>query len=153
MVIDKGTLDRYWEKVNVKGPDDCWEWMAGIRGFGYGRFWFKRKCVPAHRFSWELRNGGIPEGMLVCHSCDNPSCVNPEHLFLGTQSDNIQDALKKDRMSNGERNGFSKLIDEQVLSIRREYKEGKSQAELTRKHGVSKSTIHFVVTRKTWKHI
>ena len=91
----KTVEERFWKNVR-KGPG-CWEWSANKNDAGYGRFWICRKGVRAHRFSLELHKGKIPEGMFVCHHCDNPGCVKPDHLFVGTQSDNMHDMQSKGR--------------------------------------------------------
>jgi hypothetical protein len=88
---------RFWKKVDTSG--ECWEWRASLWGGGYGCFWTGEKRALAHRVSWELAHGEIPSGMCVCHSCDNKLCVRPDHLFLGTQRDNVQDAIKKNRLT------------------------------------------------------
>lgn len=86
---------KFWK--NVKITDSCWEWQRGTNSKGYGAVKIQNKTYSAHRVSWTLFNGDIPEGMFVCHHCDNPKCVNPEHLFIGTQKDNMQDKCKKGR--------------------------------------------------------
>lgn len=97
---------RFWPKVNVRLPEDCWEWQANL-GRGYGMFWFSKIPMMAHRLSWMMLRGPIPEGMNVLHKCDNRKCVNPNHLFLGTQSDNVQDMYSKGRQGDS-RNGNDK---------------------------------------------
>lgn len=110
----------------------------------------------AHRVAWRLVNGPIPEGMWVLHHCDNPSCVNPKHLFLGTPKDNAQDMIKKGRQGDnrGENAGGAKLTAEDVRAIRREYaRGGVTQRALARRYGVSKGSIWYIVNYGTWKHL
>ena len=92
-------VDRFWPKVDIKSETECWNWTGARSPLGYGRFSVDRNesVWVASRYSWFIHNGPIPKGMYICHKCDNPPCVNPNHLFLGTQSDNIKDAYRKGR--------------------------------------------------------
>jgi hypothetical protein len=89
--------DRFWAKVNRRGPDDCWVWTGSTDPRGYGHIWRQGRLVPTHRLSYELNRGPIPDGMCVLHRCDNPPCCNPSHLFLGTKADNAHDMHAKGR--------------------------------------------------------
>jgi hypothetical protein len=91
---------RFWKKVNKQGPNDCWEWLAYKNKEGYGIFQFLNKNLKSHRVSFVLSVSEIPDGMIICHTCDNPRCVNPAHLFCGTFKDNIVDCYSKNRMTN-----------------------------------------------------
>jgi hypothetical protein len=95
-MLDKD-IKRFWGKVSIKGNERCWEWTASRYPFGYGQFWLNRTQVLAHRISWIIKNGPIENGLFVCHHCDNASCVNPSHLFLGNHTDNMRDMLNKGR--------------------------------------------------------
>ena len=155
---DKPLEQRFWEKVDKRGKYECWEWQAGKskKGYGYVQNNRKRgKLLSAHRVSWELHNGKIPKGMLICHHCDNPPCVNPNHLFLGTQKDNIRDAVKKGRKKYiGEGNGRAILTKEDVLLIRELYKQPDlTLIQLAKSFNVSRGCITGIVYKKTWKHI
>jgi hypothetical protein len=90
-------IERFWSKVDIKGPDDCWEWKEFKAGGGYGRFWLNNEGVVASRVAWVIANGPIDDGLFVCHHCDNPGCCNPSHLFVGTYLDNVADRVAKGR--------------------------------------------------------
>ena len=143
--------DRFWDKVDKSG--DCWVWR-GVSGNGYGQFWNNGKNVGAHRFAYSLANGPIPNGLFVCHHCDNPKCVRPSHLFLGTNSDNIVDSVVKGRWTDnrGEKHGMSKLVKDDVREIRRLYSLGVTQTVLAKAWEVDQSTISYIVNGKRWKH-
>lgn len=145
---------RFWEKVDKTG--DCWEWQAYRTPKGYGRFGVADgKMVLAHRFAWELVRGPVPEGLCVCHHCDNPCCVRPSHLFTGTNTDNQHDMARKGRNAQpkGEAHWKAKLTDEAVLDIRRRVEGGETQKSAAKIHGVHKTMVSLIVRRKNWKHI
>lgn len=155
--MNEKDIARFWAKIDRRGPDDCWEWTAGNRGKGgYGRFSMGRanKPIRAHRFSWELFYGPIPTGMDVLHRCDNPLCVNPRHLFLGTNLDNVRDMHAKNRHSHGEGHGQAKLTDAKVRKIRELRKlPGNSYERLAKRFRVSVICIWKVCVGETWKHV
>lgn len=155
-MFSDSVLDRFWEKVEEGEPDQCWEWTAGKITSGYGSFWLHGRQVLAHRVAWELVNGPIPGGLLVCHHCDNPGCVNPSHLFLGSDWDNAADRDAKGRgnMGTGEASLNPKLTDAKVLEIRQKYAIGKyTLLELGRLYGCSEANISYIVRGLTWSHI
>ena len=144
---------RFWRYV--KKTDTCWNWIGAthrINKWGYGVIGCQGgKIVRAHRFSYQIHKGEIPYGMLVCHSCDNPSCVNPDHLFLGTAKDNMDDAVSKGRMASGERHPCAKLTWDKVEEIRKMYKSGKyTQRKLGEMFGVDHSVINEIHLNKIW---
>ena len=144
-------LDYY---TAIDAGTGCWLWRGTIH-FGYGKICINGKNCRAHRLSWERHNGPIPEGLLVCHKCDVRHCINPSHLFIGTQKDNIQDASQKGSKPQGENHKNSKTTEATVLKIRIEYDQmvEKSQRELAKKYRMSQSAIWQIVTKKTWRHI
>lgn len=158
--MEKVTLEEaFWQKVDKKGPTECWEWTA-CRHKGkhaYGQLRYEQILYRAHRLSYVLSNGDIPDGLFVLHSCDNPPCVNPAHLYLGTAGDNIREAVARGRhkqaRSPGERHPCHKLKTEQVLKIRELYATGLwTQKELGAIYGVTQANISLIVT-KGWKHL
>jgi len=142
---------RFWEKVDKS--ESCWIWKGTTYSNGYGRICVNGKHVLAHRLSWTLTHSDIPDGFHVCHGCDTPLCVNPEHLFLGTQKDNMQDMISKGRrvnpvMPRGEYAYAAKLTREQVDYIR---SSSLSVSSLARELGVTIRTVSLIRRRITWK--
>jgi hypothetical protein len=133
------TIARFWSKVSVGDNADCWPWLAKRNEKGYGCF----QDFKSHRVAYEFLRGPIPDGKIACHHCDNPSCCNPHHIFLGTHQDNADDCVIKGRSRKGERHPMSKLTDDQVDYIRSSPKTG---ASLALELGVSKSTISGIRT-------
>ena len=148
---------RFWSKVDRNGVNGCWLWKTGKDKDGYGKFNpTKLQHIRAHRFSFWLVNGIIPKGMFVCHSCDNPSCVNPKHLFLGSPKDNTRDMIRKGRANRlrGEDCSWSKLSDESIKMIRGLYKRSDlTQYALAKKFNISQAQISNIVTGKRWSQI
>ena len=142
----------------TKQPNGCWEWTRGKRGSGYGAVEVVpgRGSIAANRASWILTHGSIPDGMQVLHTCDNRPCVNPDHLFLGTNYDNVQDKVSKGRQWKpiGRKNHAAKLTEADVREIRRLYKTGKyGSDDLAKMFGVSKSSANKAATGFTWGHV
>lgn len=147
--------ERFWEKVDKRGPDECWPWLA-YTAQGYGRInagGDNGKSLLASRVSWVLHNGPIPDGLFVCHKCDNPSCVNPSHLFLGTQRDNMRDCSSKGRARGGvrgEQNGNAKLNADQVRAIRMS---NLPRREVIARYGISKTQYGNIKRGDQWKSV
>lgn len=154
-MISDDFKSRFWAKVKTSGPDDCWTWTASVEGGGYGQIKLpkQRRQTKAHRVSYIIHNGEIPDGMMVCHSCDNRSCVNPRHLFLGTGSDNLNDMASKGRHLYGEKNAQSKLRTEDVHRIFDLREEGQSMRIIADKMGVRTMTVCRILHGERWKHI
>lgn len=143
----ESVIKRFWKYIQ-KGPE-CWEWVGAKTKAGYGLLTVPvQKQIYMHRFSYVLHKGKFPKKLLVCHRCDNPCCVNPEHLFLGTKADNSLDMVAKNRDGKP-----SKILSaEQVIQIRRDYKPWVvSQSMLAKKYGVSSGCIQGIVDGVTWR--
>ena len=152
MIITDDVKRRFTKKV-----DKNWGWVAGKNSNGYGCMAVSGKTELAHRIGYEIYIGKIPEGLCVLHSCDIPACVNPEHLHLGTQIDNIKERTERGRGINpayiGEDNPRAKLTKKEVIKIRKRHKSGESETSLAKEYGVSQGGISAIVLGKTWKHI
>lgn len=178
------TRTAFWEKADRNRV--CWEWQGSRYfppGFPYGRLCVQRKTFKAHRLAWLLTFGDIPKGFCVCHTCDNPPCVRPSHLFLGTNADNTLDRDRKGRQAKGEkhgaytkpyrlasgdrhgfylhpertprgeRNGHAKLTAQEVMAIRERVANGEMKARLAPEYGVTDVTISSIVLGQTWRHL
>jgi hypothetical protein len=160
--IKQSVKERFWSKVDKRGTDECWPWLAGKEGWGYGMFWFEGHTIHASRIAWLLTNGTIPENTFVCHSCDFSGCVNPNHLFLGTQKDNMTDRenigmrhAHLPPINRGEKHPRAKLNNALVEMAREAYKSGEYGAvgKLAKKYDVNYFTLWNAASNKTWNHI
>lgn len=151
--------DRFMEKVVMVPEGGCWIWIGGLSRTGYGGFSVGKNVMSSHRWSYSFFKGQIPDGLLVCHTCDNRCCVNPDHLFLGTPKQNMEDAVRKGRTSRvprtwGEKQHLSKLKEADVISIRSEYTGERGQiSALSRKYNVSRTAVREAAKGQTWGHI
>lgn len=154
----KSLLERIMEKSKIT-EGGCIIW-GGWKVGGYGRIRWKGKRIAVHRAAYEELNGPIPDGLCACHMCDTPSCVNPNHIFLGTRADNNRDKTKKHRQSRGEAHAKNlygrtnpKLTEQQVIEIRALYNQGLTQYRLADMYHVSQPQINQIVNNKSWSHL
>lgn len=152
-----GTPQERFEDKIFYSPDGCWYWTAGLTTTGYGIFWTGKKFMKAHRFSYELYKAKIPksknpQAYCILHKCDNPLCVNPDHLALGSMQDNSSDMVKKRRHRIGASRPAAKLTDEQVIMIR-DMIQSKSRKEIAMLFNISVSVVSSIKCRKAWTHI
>lgn len=165
MKVNRTTIvdaKKFWKSFEGLEETECWEYKKMLTKAGYGRIWVYPNTVYAHRIAWILTHGAIPKGMLVCHHCDNPPCCNPNHLFLGTAKDNLQDAAAKGRTRHGPTlygtaHPLSKLTEEDVARIRKDYTPGipgkrssTSIKGLAAQYNVAYSLIHRIVRGISW---
>lgn len=142
-------------KIFRSRDTECWEWTAGKIKDGYGHVRYQRDMWLTHRLAWKLTKGSIPEGKRILHKCDNPPCINPDHLFIGTDKDNRDDMISKgrQRFPNGTEIGIAKLTDEKVREIRSLHAVGISYSEIGRRYGVSHVAVRLAIIGRTWKHV
>lgn len=162
--------ERFWAKVDRGATDACWCWMAYRNPQGYGRVWWAGRRRLAHRLAWEFEHGPIPAGVCALHRCDNPPCVNPAHLFLGTHADNAADRdskgrqvaprgdrsgsrLHPERRPRGEQHGSAILTEAEVREIRSWRTAGFLLRQIGAAYGVSPSTIKAIASRRIWRHV
>lgn len=142
---------RFWGFVKKGKPDECWEWKGNAHPAGYGKFWEGDRTVYAHRFSYALAHGLTSDSPLdIRHSCDNPSCVNPAHLSLGTAQDNADDKVSRGRSLKGVKHNLTHLTEEDVKYIRTSEERG---IDLAKKFNVTKAAISSIRTGRNWKHL
>lgn len=143
-------VEAFWSRVGVAGEDACWPWTGSKTERGYGLYSpLPGVLLRTHRVAYALHNGGIDDALMVCHHCDNPSCCNPKHLFLGTGSDNMQDMVTKGRNKqiNGESNPVAKLTAEQARLI---YLDPRTNLEISNAYGIARSLASLIRRRKVW---
>lgn len=164
--VDSQAKERFWSKVQKGADDECWEWLGRKNivkgGSGYGYFSQSGRSFRAHRFSYLIHKGELMDGMYICHSCDNPSCVNPAHLWQGTPGDNARDMHNKGRAApnwkkmklenkvRGEEHGMSRLTESDVRSI---LKDNRAYTKIAVDYDVHSTTIGCVKRREVWKHV
>lgn len=160
----------------IQKKEDCWEWMGSLTKVGYGKIQVKNKNYTTHRLSYEIFKGQIPDGNMICHSCDNKKCINPEHLWVGSAKDNMHDMIQKGRKvaktgwkhteetkqkfklrphsdRRGEKHHLSKLTSEDVLNIRKMIESGEKIIDIARKYNVDQSAISNIKRKRNWSHI
>lgn len=138
---NRPTEERFWEKVDKRTPDECWDWMGATDGYGYGRFWDGKRVIGAHQFVYILTYGSTPNNLWKLHKCDRPICCNPSHLFAGTNSDNMQDMVAKDRG----RKQIPKSKKREVIAL---VKEGMTYSVVAKQVGISISSVYNIMRRQ-----
>lgn len=161
--MNEGTRTRFDAKVDRRGPDECWPWTAARLPRGYGTFYFRGSKKYAHRIAYEFAHGPIPDGLHVCHRCDNPPCCNPAHLFAGTHAENMADMVAKGRRRipagagggpRGAEHPKAKLTEADVRLIRDLYASGGATYRgLAADFGINPMSVWAVVARKSWRHV
>jgi len=142
-------IKNFWSKVKGRGTDQCWHWTAYVSPTGYGSFHVNRKRILAHRYSYQLQYGEIPKGYLVMHKCDNPSCVNPNHLMIGTHVDNMRDMAEKNRSAKTN----ASLTDDDVVTIKGRLSHGERPVEIAKDYPVGRSAVSLIKHGYNWRHV
>lgn len=153
--MSKAQLKNFWSRVD-RVDGECWEWNSGCISTGYGAFWVPPRVQLSHRISWCIHNGEIPDGLHVCHHCDNPPCANPDHLFLGTALDNSRDKHRKGRWraAKGAEPARARFKNRDVTRIRRLFDSGNSTiADISRMYEAPHNTIRAIALRNSWRHL
>lgn len=156
MKITEKDKDRFWSKVDKRGPEDCWEWQAYRAKTGYGNFGIGRTVYLAHRISYHIATGQDPAGKVVRHAvCDNPPCVNPRHLLSGTHADNVRDKVRRNRHTKGETHGGATLTETLVTRMRQRARVGEPLKKIAEDEGVKYTTAVTAIrgVRGLWNHI
>ena len=153
MEFKQSVIDRFHEKWLENPQTGCWEWRLARNDCGYGVMKVGYKMMKAHRVSYALTHGRFDNDFFVCHDCDNPGCVNPHHLFLGTPADNSADMKAKGRQARGTTHGNSKLTEADIPAIMAQHATGADLRSIALDFGVSKSTIHNVTRGESWSHV
>lgn len=150
--MDDELVARFWSRVDKRGPTECWNWLRGRMGDGYGTFYLaKNSYTLTHRFAYLLTHGNVPA--LLRHTCDNRICVNPLHLLPGTHADNCADKVSRNRQARGACSGRAVLTEAKVLELRRRNQAGETIVSLARELGINQNTAYFAATGRSWKHI
>ena len=148
-----GSLEeRFWRFVSRGAKDECWAWGGVKSQGGYGRIKFNGRLMPSSHVSFEIHQGKVPNHLHVLHRCDNPPCVNPDHLFLGTQKDNLADRAAKGRFNpvRGEKHGSAVLTEDQVRAIRLD---GRKHGLIAADYGITRPNVSYIKSRKSWAHV
>lgn len=149
----KINVDRFFFYVDKRADDECWPWTGYRNSHGYGSFRVGTKPALAHRVSYIAHGKGDPTGLVVRHTCDNPGCVNPHHLVIGTHADNMRDMTERQRQARGEGNGRARLTADIIIEVRQRRLNGETLTAMAKEYGVSFSTLSRAIRGDTWAHI